>query len=193
MSRHVTLVFAELIVDSFTVYAGQTPPKSPDWVSAFSVRKRDLCVFMPVLIAMWVATVAMLAYVQYAAEPLPVVFQIVPERTDESGHIYQVYVRFGRVVIPLVATSMAVTYILKVGAAVARALYLLLAHRLPRRVAMTIANVLSRSYVERRVDELRAEGKAEGEARVTKLWQEWNRRRMEAESEGRVFSEPPPA
>ena len=193
MSRHVTVVFAELIVNSFTVYAEQTPPKSPDWVSAFSVRKRDLCIFMPVLIAIWAATVAMLAYVQYASEPMPFVFHIVPERNTDSGHIYQVYVRFGQVVIPLVATAMAVTYILKVGVAVARALYLLLAHRLPRRVAMTIVNFLRRSYLERRVDELRAEGVAIGNAQTNQVWQEWNRRRMAAESEGRVFSEPPPA
>ena len=152
---------------------------------------------MPLLITTWVATVALLACVQYTAEPLPVVFHIVPERNTDSGHVYQVGERVNNIATALVITAMVATPILKVGIAATRALYLLLAHRLPRRVAMAIVNVLSRSFVERRVSEIRAEGEAvgytKGEAQTNQVWQEWNRRRMEAESEGRVFTEPPPA
>ena len=54
---------------------------------------------------------------------------------------------------------------------------------------MTILKVLSRAYVDRRVEEIRSEGVA----KANKLWQDWNNRRMAAQSEGRVFSEPPPA
>ena len=39
----------------------------------------------------------------------------------------------------------------------------------------------------------RSEGIAEGLALANKNWQEWNRRRLEAEAEGRPFTEPPPS
>ena len=66
---------------------------------------------------------------------------------------------------------------------------------------MRFFNILSRSFVEQRVAEIRAEGvaqvrdqiHAEGEAKANRRWQEWNRRRMEAAAEGRRFDEPPPA
>ena len=74
---------------------------------------------------------------------------------------------------------------------------------------MRFFNILSRSYVEQRVAEIRAEGvaqvrdqihaegeakgEAKGVAKANRLWQEWNRRRMEAEAEGRRFDETPPA
>ena len=200
-----TLVLAERVVIKFTAYAQQASPGSPDWVSALSVKKRDLRIFMPVLFTMWVLTVMLLAYVQYMAEPHPFVLNIVPSRTEESGHVYRIAERFGVVVIPLVAVAMVVTPTLKVGATAVRKLFLLLAHRLPRRLAMAISNILSRSFVEQRVAEIRAEGiaigEAEGEtkgeakgvAKANRLWQEWNRRRVEAEAEGRRFDEPPPA
>ena len=38
-----------------------------------------------------------------------------------------------------------------------------------------------------------AEGLARGSAREREKWQEWNRRRLEAEIEGRPFTEPPPS
>ena len=204
-----TLVLAERVVIKFTAYAQRASPGSPDWVSALSVKKRDLWIFMPVLFMMWVLTVTLLAYVQYTAEPHPFVLNIVPSRTEESGHVYRIAERFGVLVIPLVAVAMVVTPTLKVGATAVRKLFLLLAHRLPRRLAMAISNILSGSFVEQRVAEIRAEGvaqvrdqihaqgkaegKVEGEAKANRLWQEWNRRRMEAEAEGSRFDEPPPA
>ena len=38
-----------------------------------------------------------------------------------------------------------------------------------------------------------AEGKAQGSAQEREKWQEWNRRRLEAEAEGHPFTEPPPS
>ena len=70
---------------------------------------------------------------------------------------------------------------------------------------MRFFNILSRSFVEQRVAEIRAEGVAQvrdqihaegevkGEAKANRRWQEWNRRRMAAEAEGNRFDEPPPA
>ena len=37
-----------------------------------------------------------------------------------------------------------------------------------------------------------AEGRAEGQAERQARWEEWNRRRMDAEAQGRPFTEPPP-
>ena len=198
MSRDTPMVLVREVVIVLTAYAGRMPPyQSIEWVPALSVRASDIDFFMRVLVALWMVTVGLLAYVQYTAEPLPVVLHIVPGRSTDSGHVYQVGERVNNIATALVITAMVATPILKVGIAAARALYLLLAHRLPRRVAMAIVNVLSRSFVERRVSEIRAEGEAvgytKGEAQTNQVWQEWNRRRMEAESEGRVFTEPPPA
>ena len=54
---------------------------------------------------------------------------------------------------------------------------------------MSIFKYFSRSYVDQRVAEIRAEGAAE----ASKLWKEWNSRWMAAEPEGRDFTGPPPA
>ncbi len=37
-----------------------------------------------------------------------------------------------------------------------------------------------------------ARGEARGEVRASRRWEEWNRRRMEAEARGEEFNEPPP-
>ena len=37
------------------------------------------------------------------------------------------------------------------------------------------------------------EGIAQGSAQANEKWQKWNRRRLEAEAEGRPFTEPPPS
>ena len=52
---------------------------------------------------------------------------------------------------------------------------------------MRFFNILSRSFVEQRIAEI----KAEGRDKVNRRWREWNRRRMKAQAEGRRFHEPP--
>ena len=37
------------------------------------------------------------------------------------------------------------------------------------------------------------EGIAQGSAQTNEKWQEWNRRRLEADAAGRSFTEPPPS
>ena len=59
-----------------------------------------------------------------------------------------------------------------------------------------IIMLLSDWYLERRekrVQMAKAEGKAEGEAKVYREIAEWDRRRREAEARGEQFTEPPPA
>ena len=56
-------------------------------------------------------------------------------------------------------------------------------------------------YMEKKRQEGRAEGRAEGReegrkagrAEANAAWDEWNRRRMEAEGKGEPFTEPPPS
>lgn len=45
---------------------------------------------------------------------------------------------------------------------------------------------------EAEMEQRMAEGRAEGEAEVNRRWADWNSRRLEAESRGVPFDEPPP-
>lgn len=66
---------------------------------------------------------------------------------------------------------------------------------------MVLFGGILRRREERRVEEAEnrgrsqgiAEGIAEGLAQANEKWQEWNRRRLEAEADGRPFTEPPPS
>ena len=56
--------------------------------------------------------------------------------------------------------------------------------------------VLAAIWSERRERKAREEGRVEGQQRGQQLsqaqWEDWNRRRLEAEAEGKPFDEPPP-
>ena len=52
--------------------------------------------------------------------------------------------------------------------------------------------VLSEWFLEKRYNRGVADGITQGIAQNQKKWMEWNRRRLEAEAEGREFTEPPP-
>ena len=56
-----------------------------------------------------------------------------------------------------------------------------------RRMAEGLAKGLAKGLAEGR-----AEGRAQGEAEVNMRWADWNSRRLEAESRGVPFDEPPP-
>ncbi len=67
------------------------------------------------------------------------------------------------------------------------------------RAAMVIAHDIQKWLDKRRQKQLeaaiakgRAEGEAKGRAEERSLWQEWNARRLDAESRGENFTEPPP-
>ena len=53
--------------------------------------------------------------------------------------------------------------------------------------------MLSERYLKRRFEEGKEEGRAEGEARMSKAWEDWLKRRMAAEEAGDEFNEPPPS
>ena len=58
-------------------------------------------------------------------------------------------------------------------------------------IAMLAESFLKRRY-EAGLQEGRAEGREEGRGETQQRWQEWNRRRLEAEARGERFEEPPP-
>ncbi len=63
------------------------------------------------------------------------------------------------------------------------------------RLIMVLAQGIADRLRERREKfraELRAEGKAEGKAELAAKIADWNRRRLEAETRGEEFDEPPP-
>ena len=50
-----------------------------------------------------------------------------------------------------------------------------------------------RLFRQRYLREGREEGRKEGRTQVQELWEDWNRRREEAEAMGEPFAEPPPS
>ena len=47
--------------------------------------------------------------------------------------------------------------------------------------------------LEEGLERVRERRRAEGRAEANRAWRDWNARRLQAESEGRPFSEPPPS
>ena len=148
--------------------------------SIFSIRKQDARIFYPTMFLLWIAATAILAYVEYALEPNPRVFEYIAPRATEDGHVLRLLQRLGTVMIPLAGTAMILTPTLtNIG-----------------RLAMAIANFINRRIVEPQVNKHREEGRAqgftEGRTQTNQRWSEWNRRRQEAEAQGRTFNDPPP-
>ena len=156
--------------------------------SILSIRKQDARIFYPTMFLLWIAAAAILAYVEYAPEPNPRVFEYIAPRATEDGHVLRLLQRLGTVMIPLAGAAMILTSALtNVG-----------------RLTMAIANFINRKLVEPQVNKHREEGRVqgiaeghtqgftEGRTQTNQRWSEWNRRRQEAQAQGRTFNEPPP-
>ena len=140
--------------------------------SILSIRKQDARIFYPTMFLLWIAATAILAYVEYATEPNPRVFEYIAPRATEDGHVLRLLQRLGTVMIPLAGAAMILTPTLtNIG-----------------RLAMAIANFINRKLVQPQVHKHREEGRAQ----ANQQWSAWNRRRQEAQAQGRTFNEPPP-
>ena len=53
-------------------------------------------------------------------------------------------------------------------------------------------SLIGGKLIERKINEWRAEGYAEGRAQENAKWVSWNSRRLDAERDGVPFREPPP-
>lgn len=64
-------------------------------------------------------------------------------------------------------------------------------------VSVEVGRMFSEWYLNRRYAkghaEGHAEGRTEGRARERKRWESWNRARLDAQEQGRKFTDPPPA
>lgn len=59
-------------------------------------------------------------------------------------------------------------------------------------IAMSVYQVMVNRYVIPVIEKHKAEGRAEGRAEEREEWRAWNRRRINAEKQGRNFDESPP-
>ncbi len=59
-------------------------------------------------------------------------------------------------------------------------------------IAMSVYQAMVNRYVLPVIEKHKAEGRAEGRAEEREAWQAWNRRRIDAEKQGRKFDETPP-
>lgn len=156
--------------------------------SILSIRKEDARIFYPTMFLLWIAATAALAYVEYAPEPNPRVFEYIAPRATENGHVLRLLQRLGTVMIPLAGAAMILTPVITNFG----------------RLAMAIADFINRRIVEPQVRkhheegrtqgiaEGRTQGIAEGRTQTNRRWSEWNRRRQEAEAYGKPFDDAPP-
>jgi len=59
-------------------------------------------------------------------------------------------------------------------------------------VAMSVYHAIVNRYVIPVIEKHKAEGRVEGRAEEREEWRAWNRRRIEAEKQGRKFDKSPP-
>ena len=57
---------------------------------------------------------------------------------------------------------------------------------------MSLYHIITNRFTTPIIEKHRAEGRAEGRSETNEAWREWNRRRMDAESQGTPFDEPTP-
>ena len=158
-------------------------------MSTWSIRKRHAQVFFLLLYGLWFAAVAVLAYTQYAANPLRMIEWATPLPHIGDGTAYAVVQRFGAVVVPLMVIALMLTPILiKAG-----------------RILMSLARFINDKILDPLID---AKVVAPNAERITELvtervteqvtadnneqWIGWLTRRDAALAQGLEFNEPRP-
>lgn len=141
-------------------------------VAVWSVTKPQAGTFFLTMFILWGIALAYFAYDEMSGQT-PTLHSAIMERMEA------VMVRFGRVVIPLAATSMMVPVTITAVVTIADA---------ARRGTVAITN---RIY-NRLAQPIEARGEARGEALGIQRALDWARRKADAEARGETFSEPPP-
>lgn len=146
-------------------------PRPEDHVSVWSVKARDARTFFRIVGAMWLVALARIGYNmggQWAAAP---------EGWWGAGDFaLAVAGDFSDVGAGLAMVAMLLTRPVNVMG----------------EVAMSVYQAMVNRYVIPVIEKHKAEGRAEGRAVEREEWQAWNRRRIEAEKQGRIFDESPP-
>ena len=128
-----------------------------------------------------------LASVQFLAALVLVVWQ--ESRTFAEDGILQTILDMGQSLSPLVIIALVDSLLIVEGTAMLAERYLRERYNKGREVGREEGKEEGR---EEGREEGKEEGMEKGREEADKAWSEWNRRREEAEKEGRAFDEPPP-
>ena len=154
-------------------------PRSEDHVSTWSVKARDARTFFRIVGALWLVALARIGYNmsgQLAAAP---------EGWWGAGDFALAALgEFSDVGVGLAMVAMLLTRPVNMMGEVTMSVY----HAIVNRYVIP---VIERHKAEGRA-EGRIAGRAEGRAVEREEWQAWNRRRIDAEKQGRNFDESPP-
>ena len=160
------------------------PPATPqpeDRESIWSISRRDARTFFRLLSAMWLVA---LAYVVYKTLNAPSAqwkaASSVSWWQTAGDFALAVMSDFSGVAIGIAILAMLLTRPLNLTGELLMSLY------------QAMVNRFVIPVIEAHEARGRAEGRVEGRAERDAEWQAWNRRRMEAEAQGRPFNEPPP-
>ncbi len=111
-------------------------------------------------------------------------------RTVTADGVGETFIAIGRGFAPFVIISLAGSLLVLESVAMLAERYLRQRYREGR--AEGKAEGIAEGIAEGKA-EGKAEGMTEGMAQANKAWEDWNRRREEAERENREFNEPPPS
>ena len=154
------------------------PPATPqpeDRESIWSIYRRDARTFFRLVSLLWLVTLAYIGYKTLSGPAAqwptaPTWWQVVGDFALTVLH------DFSGVAIGIAILAMLLTRPLNLTGELLMSLY------------QAMVNRFVIPVIEARREEGRVEGRAESDA----AWREWNRRRMDAEAQGRPFDEPPP-
>ena len=184
-------------------------PDDQERVSTWSIRKQDARVFFLLLYGWWFAAVAVLAYAQYAANPLRMIEWATPSPHVGDGTAYAVIQRFGAVVVPLMVIALMLTPILIKAGRILMSLAQFIndkildplidakivapnAERISERVSERVTAQVTEQVTERVTTQVTERVTAQVTARTNEQWVGWLARRDAALAQGLEFNEPRP-
>ncbi len=171
------------------------PPATPqpeDRESIWSISRKDARTFFRLVGILWIAG---MVHVSHRARHNPAAAWNIP--TAEPGGPWPQYAGdfvivalndFGGIAIGIAIIAMLLTRPVNLAGEIIMSLYQAMVNRF-------VTPVIEAHEARGRAEGLvtgRAEGLVTGRATERAEWQEWNRRRMDAETQGRPFDEPPP-
>ena len=147
----------------------QPEEREPVW----SVSRRDARTFFRLLNLLWLVGLAYVAYRMPYTPPA----DSTPWWQVAGDFIIATLAEFGPAAVGIVIIAILTTRPLNLTGELLMSLYQAMVNR----------------YVTPVIERHRAEGRVEGRAERDAEWDEWLRRRAEAESQGQPFDEPPPS
>ena len=161
---------------------GKTPAEIPKQAqqhqepreSVWSVRRKHADTFFATLFTLWIAMVVMATAIYLNDHPKPAEMETAEWITRTA---MEILLKLGVGTIPVVMISMIVNRPLTIAGGV---------------IVITFEAAKAR-WITPVIQKHEARGKAEGIAEANAQWEDWWRRRQEAEAKGLPFDEPPPS